>query len=228
MITEIWGMTPDARTLRWKISAYPPSESTPSWMRAPPESLRPMTGAPMSIALSMIFWILSDCASPREPPRTVKSCEKTKTRRPLMRPCPVMTESPGYLSFSMPNSVQRCSRSWSYSRKEPSSMRMERRSRALSFPFLCCESMRFCPPPSSARSRKTLRSSRNLATRDWGCTGNALRSWALARCAPPAAADRAPTRGIVRAANRADWRSGWERMIAGIMVAAHGGCEGSS
>ncbi len=34
--------------LRQKISAYPASETTPSWMRAPPESLRPTTGQPVS------------------------------------------------------------------------------------------------------------------------------------------------------------------------------------
>ena len=42
-------------------------------MRAPPESQRPMTGALMSIALSMTFWILRACTSDRLPPKTVKS-----------------------------------------------------------------------------------------------------------------------------------------------------------
>ena len=55
MIRDNCGITPEALTLRWKISAYPASESTPSWIRAPPESLSPMTGAPTSMALSMIF-----------------------------------------------------------------------------------------------------------------------------------------------------------------------------
>ncbi len=42
-------------------------------MRAPPESLRPITGAPFSTARSMtlqIFWAL---VSESEPPKTVKS-----------------------------------------------------------------------------------------------------------------------------------------------------------
>ena len=43
----IWGMTPEARVLRRKISPYPARESMPSWMRAPPESLIPTTGAPI-------------------------------------------------------------------------------------------------------------------------------------------------------------------------------------
>jgi hypothetical protein len=30
MITEIWGTTPDASTLRVKIQAYPASDATPS------------------------------------------------------------------------------------------------------------------------------------------------------------------------------------------------------
>ena len=34
MTSETWGTTPEASTLRWNTSAYPPSEATPSWMRA--------------------------------------------------------------------------------------------------------------------------------------------------------------------------------------------------
>jgi hypothetical protein len=36
MMAEICGMTPEAIVLRRKMSAYPPSATTPSWMRAPP------------------------------------------------------------------------------------------------------------------------------------------------------------------------------------------------
>ena len=52
-------MTPDAWTLRRKISPYRPSATTPSWMRAPPESLMPMTGQPIFIARSMTLTIFS-------------------------------------------------------------------------------------------------------------------------------------------------------------------------
>ena len=76
-IAEICGTTPDARVLRRKMSAYPPSETTPSWMRAPPESLSPITGAPFSIARSITLQIFFACVSLSEPPKTVKSCEKT-------------------------------------------------------------------------------------------------------------------------------------------------------
>ena len=86
MTSEICGTTPEASTLRWKTSAYPASETTPSWMRAPPESLMPITGTPTRIAWSMILQIFSAWASESEPPKTVKSCEKTKTARPWIVP----------------------------------------------------------------------------------------------------------------------------------------------
>ena len=47
MISEIWGITPDAVTLRKKISANSPRATTPSWMRAPPPSLMPISGQPV-------------------------------------------------------------------------------------------------------------------------------------------------------------------------------------
>lgn len=76
MMTEICGMTPEESTFRWNTSAYPPSESTPSWMRAPPESFSPITGAPTLAAWSITLQIFSACASDREPPNTVKSCAR--------------------------------------------------------------------------------------------------------------------------------------------------------
>ena len=63
-------------------------------MRAPPESLIPMTGQRYRSAMSITLTIFSAKASPSEPPKTVKSCEKTKTRRPSMVPWPVTTPSP--------------------------------------------------------------------------------------------------------------------------------------
>jgi hypothetical protein len=68
--------------LRQKISAYPASETTPSWIRAPPESLIPISGQPYFAAMSITLQIFSAKASERLPPKTVKSCEKTKTLRP--------------------------------------------------------------------------------------------------------------------------------------------------
>ena len=46
-------------------------------MRAPPESLSPMTGAPFLTARSITLQIFSANASESDPPKTVKSWEKT-------------------------------------------------------------------------------------------------------------------------------------------------------
>ena len=76
MTAEICGTTPDASVLRRKMSAYPASDSTPSWMRAPPESLSPTIGAPIVTARSMTFTIFAAFVSERDPPKTVKSWAK--------------------------------------------------------------------------------------------------------------------------------------------------------
>jgi hypothetical protein len=55
-------------------------------MRAPPESLIPITGHPYLSARSITLQIFSANTSESVPPNTVKSCEKTKTRRPKMVP----------------------------------------------------------------------------------------------------------------------------------------------
>mmetsp|Transcript_28353 Transcript_28353/g.64521 ORF Transcript_28353/g.64521 Transcript_28353/m.64521 type:complete len:304 (-) Transcript_28353:74-985(-) len=68
MTTETWGTTPDASTLRWKMSAYPARLSVPSCIRAPPESLRPTTGERDRRAMSMTLPILRAWASPSDPP----------------------------------------------------------------------------------------------------------------------------------------------------------------
>ncbi len=73
MMALSWGTTPEARVLRRKMSAYAPRLTTPSWMRAPPLSLRPTTGTPFLTARSMTLQIFSAWTSPRDPPRTVKS-----------------------------------------------------------------------------------------------------------------------------------------------------------
>ena len=60
--------------LRRKISPYLPSATTPSWMRAPPESSMPMIGTPVFRARSMTLMIFSPATSPSDPPKMVKSC----------------------------------------------------------------------------------------------------------------------------------------------------------
>src|SRR4249919_3759552 len=67
MISEICGITPETRTLRRNTSPYAPSDTTPSWMRAPPESLMPITGQPILAARSMILHIFSAITSPSDP-----------------------------------------------------------------------------------------------------------------------------------------------------------------
>src|SRR5579863_6769106 len=150
MMALICGITPLASVLRRKISAYPASEATPSWMRAPPESFNPIMGAPLRMARSIIFTIFCALDSESEPPKTVKSCAKTYTRRPSMRPKPVTKPSPAGRCSSEPKSTQRWRTNLSSSSKEPSSSRCSMRSRAESFPALCSRSRRSGPPPASA------------------------------------------------------------------------------
>ena len=88
-------MTPEASTLRTKTSPYAARLATPSWIRAPPESLSPISGTPLSIARSLMRLILFACTRDIDPPRTVKSCAKTATRRPLILPKPATMPSPG-------------------------------------------------------------------------------------------------------------------------------------
>ncbi len=68
-----------------------------------------MIGARMRSAMSWTLMILPAWVSLSEPPKTVKSFEKTKTERPLTVPHPVTTPSPGTFCRSMPKSVERCS-----------------------------------------------------------------------------------------------------------------------
>src|SRR5436190_342573 len=65
MTSEICGITPDYWTLRQKISAYPATDTTPSWIRAPPESLIPITSHPNFAATSITFTIFSAKTSER-------------------------------------------------------------------------------------------------------------------------------------------------------------------
>ena len=88
MMAETCGTTPEASVLRRKMSAYPASEATPSWIRAPPESFSPTTGAPAFIARSITLQTFAAFVSEREPPKTVKSFAKTKTGRPPTRTAP--------------------------------------------------------------------------------------------------------------------------------------------
>src|SRR5438552_2118314 len=128
-------------------------------MRAPPESFKPMIGAPVLSARSITLQIFSACASESEPPKTVKSCAKTYTRRPSIRPYPVTTPSPRYFSSARPKSVDRCVTKRSSSTNVPGSSSASSRSRAVILPFSCCAATRSAPPPSPASARFCCRSS---------------------------------------------------------------------
>ena len=151
-------MTPDARTLRMKISPYSPSETTPSWIRAPPESLMPMTGQPIFNARSMTLTIFSPNTSPSDPPKTVKSCANTHTCRPSTVPYPVTTPSPYGRVASSPNAVLRCRASSSSSTNEPGSSSSSIRSRAVFLPRACCFSTARAEPACTASSIRCRRS----------------------------------------------------------------------
>src|SRR6185436_2681237 len=121
-------------------------------MRAPPESLRPMTGQPILVARSITLQIFCAYAPDSDPPNTVKSCANTHTGRPSTVPCPVTTPSPRTFCSCMPKSAQRWVTNLSSSTKLPSSSSAATRSRAVSFPASCCLAIRAWPPASCARA----------------------------------------------------------------------------
>src|SRR3954451_8199336 len=167
MTSEICGITPDACTFRQKISAKPASETTPSWMRAPPESLMPITGQPILAARSMTLTIFSPITSPSEPPKTVKSWLNTHTRRPSMVPWPVTTASPHGRFLSSPKSWTRWRTKVSSSWKDPGSRSFSIRSRAVYLPLACCFSTAF----SEAWSTTAVRSSSSCSSRSANVSG---------------------------------------------------------
>lgn len=82
--TEICGVRPDSGSWRRAISAYQARDVTASWMRAPPESLMPMTGQPTFPAMFTTSTTFLPNVAPTEPPYTDLSCEYTATVRPSM------------------------------------------------------------------------------------------------------------------------------------------------
>ena len=98
----------------------------------------PITGQPILAARSMILHIFSAMTSPSEPPKTVKSWEKTQTLRPSIVPWPVTTASPQGRFFCMSKSIVRWRTNVSSSWNEPGSSSFSIRSRAVSLPRACC------------------------------------------------------------------------------------------
>ena len=91
----ICGTTPLAWVLCQNRSPNPARLQTPSCMRAPTESSIAIIGRPAVAADSNRRPTFCACTSENDPPRTVKSCANTATRRPSIKPNPVTTPSPG-------------------------------------------------------------------------------------------------------------------------------------
>ena len=86
MMAEICGMTPLDSVLRRKMSAYPASDSNTFLNPRAAGIVQSDHRAPVFRARSMILQIFWALVSDNEPPKTVKSCAKTKAGRPCIRP----------------------------------------------------------------------------------------------------------------------------------------------
>jgi hypothetical protein len=153
MITEIWGMTPEARTFRSKIRPYPSRAATPSWIRAPPESLRPITGS------SDVHRHVEDLADlvgdghAEAAPEHGEVLGEDEHLPTVDLPKPVTTASPGGVVSSMPKPRAWCLTIMSTSWNDPLSSSRSMRSRAVSFPNSCWRSTARRLPEWSASSR---------------------------------------------------------------------------
>jgi hypothetical protein len=87
-LPEICGMTPEAKCCVGKFS-YPANAFMPSWIRAPPESIMPITGGSHLKSWSMILQNFRDIVSDKSWD-TVKSRAKTYTNRPSIVPQPLL------------------------------------------------------------------------------------------------------------------------------------------
>src|SRR4051794_19410449 len=195
MISEICGITPEHWTLRTNTSPYAPKDTTPSWIRAPPESLIPMTAQPILAAKSITLHIFSPITSPSEPPKTVKSWEKTQTGRPSIVPWPVTTASPHGRFLSISKSCVRWRTNVSSSWNEPGSRSLSMRSRAVIFPRSCCFSTAASDPAWAA-----WRSSSSCSTFSSYVSGFFWRLMAGGALYPPAVALLRDERLLVRRA----------------------------
>ena len=122
-------------------------------MRAPPESLIPITGQPTRAARSITLQIFSPMTSPSEPPKTVKSWLNTHTWRPSIVPWPVITASASGRVRAISKSVVRWRTKASSSSKLPGSSSFRIRWRAVYFPFACC--LATAGPSAWAASRRS-------------------------------------------------------------------------
>ena len=182
MISEICGTTPLACTLRWKISPYRPSETTPSWIRAPPESLMPMTGQPvfMRQVHDLDDLLAEDLAERPAEHREVlgEHADLAAVDRAVAGDDAVAV---GAVVLEAERG-ERCRASSSISMNEPSSRSASIRSRAVILPLACCFSTARAEPACTASSLRRCRSA-SLPAVVW-MSGAARRPVVLA-CAPP-------------------------------------------
>src|SRR4051812_15221458 len=171
-------------------------------MRAPPESLIPITGQPYFTARSITLQIFSANTSLSEPPNTVKSCEKTKTLRPKIVPYPVTTASPYGRRSSIPKFDSRWRTKRSSSTNEPGSRSSIRRSRASSFPCSRWRSIARSDPPCSDSSRSCWRRSSFASVESARSRGSSVVAMRGAYCLPLVASKRATTAAAGPAAAR--------------------------
>ncbi len=120
-------------------------------MRAPPLSLRPITGAPFCMA-GPLFYRSFRHAFPKGCHQDCANLGKYINQPPMNSTATVTTPSPGYYSFSIPKSRLRCvpQRTYLFIRRRPSSIkRMSLPWPSAPLPCWLSDSD-FCPPPSIA------------------------------------------------------------------------------
>src|SRR5436190_15833154 len=173
-----------------------------------------MKGAPVCRARSITLHTFCACTSPIDPPNTVKSCEATKTFLPSIVPYPVIAPSPAGRRFSIPKSCERWTANGSVSTKEPTSIRMSSRSRAVSFPLSCCRWAASRPPGWRVDLRRLWSSSiRSSIVRSAGAAAFSVFAMGRSLATPPLAGLHRPA-GVPPTPQRMHHPDGHDRVRA--------------
>ena len=133
-------------------------------MRAPPLSLRPMTGAPTFIAMSMTLQIFCAWRSLKRAAEHGEVLREDVDEPAVDRARAGDDAVAGDLLLRPCRSRSHCARRTCHIlRSCPDRAARSSRSRAVSRPLACCAAMRFSPPPSRASSRRFSSSSMVVA-----------------------------------------------------------------
>ncbi len=160
IIAATCGMTPDMMTCSRKSSPVRANiEPAVSWMRAPAESINHTSGIRSRSASSRMRADLISLTMPIEPAMTVKSYAIRHTRRPSMRPTPVMTPSAGVNFPCICGDCDWWCASNANSSNDPGSNSLSMRSRTVSFPSECWRATLSAPPIPRNFSLRCWRSS---------------------------------------------------------------------